>query len=214
MPQSPKVPPASTGVSAASAGHADQTSGGIEGGGAYKRSSLPPGFRPLGHLQPSTHHHHSTFNASPLQRALTPPPPDVTGPDDSEPFPTVESIESAGSGHNFHIPRSGLPTSVSSNENTSPLQYHSRPYQHSQTSSFGSKADLLEIYCAGCGRPVLLRTAFACTECICGVCGDCVGQIISSPIITIQPGGVPMRRGCPRCGVMGGKWKRFQLDFR
>jgi hypothetical protein len=41
-----------------------------------------------------------------------------------------------------------------------------------------------------------------------------VGQIISSPVVTVQPGFAPMRRGCPRCGVMGGKWKRFQLDFR
>jgi len=213
MPQSPKFPPASTGASAAqAASHAGQPSGGSEGGSAYKRSSLPPGFRPLGHLQPQTHH--STYNASPLQRALTPPPPDQTGPNDPEPFPSVESIESAGSGTNFHIPRSGLPASVSSNENTSPLQYHTHPYQHSQTSSFGSRADLLDIYCASCGRPVLLKTAFACTECICGVCSDCVGQIISSPVITIQPGSAPMRRGCPRCGVMGGKWKRFQLDFR
>jgi hypothetical protein len=216
MPQSPKFPPASTGTSAAGVGagaasHAGPQSGGGEGGGAYKRSSLPPGFRPLGHLQAQTHH--STFNASPLQRALTPPPPDPAGPNDPEPFPTVESIESAGSGQNFHIPRTGLPASASSNENTSPLQYH-HPYQHSHTSSFGSMADRLEIYCASCGRPVLLRTAFACTECICGVCSDCVGQIISSPVITIQPGSAPMRRGCPRCGVMGGKWKRFQLDFR
>lgn len=214
MPQSPKFPPASTGTSAAGAGaasHAGPQSGGGEGGSAYKRSSLPPGFRPLGHLQAQMHH--STFNASPLQRALTPPPPDPAGPNDPEPFPTVESIESAGSGQNFHIPRSGLPGSTPSNENTSPLQYH-HPYQHSHTSSFGSMADRLEIYCASCGRPVLLRSAFACTECICGVCSDCVGQIISSPVITIQPGSAPMRRGCPRCGVMGGKWKRFQLDFR
>ncbi|KAK5083684.1 hypothetical protein LTR05_006188 [Lithohypha guttulata] len=213
MPQSPKFPPASTGPSAAGVtSHAGQMGGGIDGGSTHKRSSLPPGFRPLGHLQLQPHH--STFNASPLQQTLTPPPPDLTGPNDPEPFPTVESIESAGSGHQFHIPRSGLPTSASSNEDTSPLQYHSHPYQHSQTSSFGSKADLLEIYCANCGRPVRLVTASACTECICGVCSDCVGQIISSPVIAIQPGSAPMRRGCPRCGVMGGKWKRFQLDFR
>lgn len=213
MPQSPKFPLASTTQSAAGlSSYAGQAGGGSEGGSAYKRSSLPPGFRPLGHLQPQPHH--TTFNASPLQRALTPPPPDHMGPNDPEPFPTVESIESTGSGHQFHIPRSGLPTSASSNENTSPLQYHGHPYQHSQTSSFGSKSELLEIYCASCGRPVRLITAFACTECICGVCSDCVGQIIASPVITIQPGSAPMRRGCPRCGVMGGKWKKFQLDFR
>jgi hypothetical protein len=107
-----------------------------------KRSSLPPGFRPLGHLgQYNT-------NPSPLQRALTPPGPDQLGPHDAEPFPSVESLESAGSGHNFHISASGLPTSVSSNDNTSPLMRHQHHgYQHSQSSSFGSKADALESKC-------------------------------------------------------------------
>ena len=221
MPQSPNFPPSTIVASAGAAttthptttarrlSAADSVS--ASGGGANKRSSLPPGFRPFGHhLQ----HQHGQYNASPLQRALTPPPPDSLGPNDPEPFPSVESGESAGSGQNFHISGSGLPTSASSNDNTSPLQHHSHPYQHSQSSSFGSKSEVLEIYCASCGRPWLLKNAFACTECICGVCSDCVGQIISSPVATVQPGFAPMRRGCPRCGVMGGKWKRFQLDFR
>jgi hypothetical protein len=156
---------------------------------------------------------HGQYNASPLQRALTPPPPDGLGPNDPEPFPSVESLDSGGSGQNFHISGSGLPTSASSNENTSPLQYHSHPYQHSHSSSFGSKSEVLEIYCASCGRPWLLKNAFACTECICGVCSDCVGQIISSPVVTVQPGIAPMRRGCPRCGVMGGRWKKFAISF-
>ena len=170
---------------------------------------MPPGFRPPGHFQ------QQQYTASPLQNALTPPPPDPQGPNDPEPFPSVESsIESTGSGHNFHISASGLPTSTSSVDETSPLQPYAHPYQHSQSSSFGSKADTLELFCASCSRPRLLKTCFACTECICAVCSDCVGQIISSPVVTVQPGFAPVRRGCPRCGVMGGKWKRFQLDFR
>jgi hypothetical protein len=193
IPQSPHFPPASTATAA----------------GATKRSSLPPGFRPLSHFQQQQYH------ASPLQNALTPPPPDPAGPDDLEPFPSVESsLDSAVSGQNFHISGSGLPTSASTNEDSSPLQHQVHPYQHSQSSSFGSKADTLEVLCASCSRPWLLKTCFACTECICAVCSDCVGQIISSPVVTIQPGFAPVRRGCPRCGVMGGKWKRFQLDFR
>jgi hypothetical protein len=226
MPRSPNLPP-STGPTNAAAtttsttattpsrrlSAADSISMMAQAsGGANKRSSLPPGFRPLGSYLGS--HHQGQYNASPLQRALTPPPPDNMGPNDPEPFPSVESLESAGSGQNFHISGSGLPTSASSNENTSPLQHYSHPYQHSTSSSFGSKSDVLEIYCASCGRPWLLRNAFACTECITGVCSDCVGQIIASPVVTFQPGAVPSRRGCPRCGVMGGKWKRFQLDFR
>ncbi|KIW78834.1 hypothetical protein Z517_08673 [Fonsecaea pedrosoi CBS 271.37] len=224
MPQSPNFPPSTTAAATAagtgiapttttttarrlSAADSISTSGDVN-----KRSSLPPGFRPFGH-----HLHHpqaGRYNASPLQRTLTPPPPDVLGPNDPEPFPSVESLESAGSGQNFHISGSGLPTSASSNDNTSPLQHHSHPYQHSQSSSFGSKSDVLEIYCASCSRPWLLKNAFACTECICGVCSDCVGQIISSPVVTVQPGLAPMRRGCPRCGVMGGRWKRFNIDIR
>ncbi|KAK6382907.1 hypothetical protein LTS17_003577 [Exophiala oligosperma] len=218
MPQSPNFPP-STATSAMqatttaarrlSAADASWSSGGVN-----KRSSLPPGFRPLGHaLQHSSAGKYS-YNASPLQRALTPPPPDMLGPNDAEPFPSVESVESAGSGAKMQ-PTSTM--SWSHHEQTSPLQQYSHGgYQHSQSSSFGSKSEVLEIYCASCGRPWLLKNAFACTECICGVCSDCVGQIISSSPaqVTVQPGIAPMRRGCPRCGVMGGKWKRFQLDFR
>ena len=182
-------------------------SGGLPGAG--KRSSLPPGFRPLvgHHLQ-----QHHQYNASPLQRALTPPPPDVLGPNDPEPFPSVESHESAGSGQNFHISASGLPTSASSNDQISPLQTYRNPYQHSQSSSFGSKSDTLEIFCANCGRPWLLKNSFACTECICGVCSDCVGQIITSPVVNPLPG--TGTRGCPRCGNLGSRFKRFNLDFR
>ena len=194
IPQSPNFPPPSTATTA----------------GAVKRSSLPPGFRgPAGHL------HNQQYHASPLQQALTPPPPDPAEPNDPEPFPSVESsIESAGSGQNFHISATGLPTAASSVDDSSPLQQHARPYQHSQSSSFGSKADTMEVFCASCTRPWLLKTCFACTECICAVCSDCVGQIISGPVMTAQPGFAPVRRGCPRCAVIGGKWKKFQLEFR
>jgi hypothetical protein len=226
MPQdSPSAfPPSNT---TGPSGHRLSASAAEGGVSTSKRSSLPPGFRPLNHL------HQYNANPSPLQRTLTPPPPEHLGPHDAEPFPSVESLESAGSGHNFHISGSGLPTSASSNDNTSPLM-RTHHYHHSQSSSFGSKAETLEsmfhqadpgprpacklltdhaVLCASCSRPWKLSTAFACTECICGVCSDCVGLIISSPVFT-QPGLAPMRRGCPRCGVMGGKWKRFNLDFR
>lgn len=174
---------------------------------AIKRSSLPPGFRPPGHVQ-------QQYHASPLQKTLTPPPPDDL--EANEPFPSVESsMDSAVSGQNFHISASGLSASGSANNDTSPLQHQSHAYHHSQSSSLGSRSDSLEVFCASCARPWLLRSCFACTECICACCPDCVGQIIiSPPVVTVQPGLAPVRRGCPRCGVMGGKWKRFQLDFR
>lgn len=164
------------------------------------RLSLPPGFRNSGQYQ--------SYHASPLQKALTPPPPDGPGPNDPEPFPTVESIESAGSGQNFHISRSGLPTSASTNEDSSPLQQHSQLY-----GGHGPGGINIEVFCASCGRIWLLRDCFACTECIAGVCNSCVNQIISSQT-SAQPGYPPVRQGCPKCGVIGGKWKKFQLDFR
>lgn len=168
-----------------------------------KHQSIPPGFRPPGHVQ-------QQYHASPLQNALTPPPPDIF--EANEPFPSVES--SMDSGQNFHIPASGLSGSGSVHNDTSPLQHQFHRPNHSQSSSLGSRHDALEVLCASCGRPWLLKRCFACTECICACCPDCVGQIISSPIITVQPGLAPVRRGCPKCAIMGGKWKQFQLDFR
>lgn len=134
----------------------------------YKQSSVPPGIRTG-----------RQWHASPLQNALTPPPPDPA----NEPFPSVESHDS---GHGFHMPASGLSSSAN---DTSPLHPH-----HSQSSSLGSRSDMLEVYCARCRRPALLKACYACGECICAVCAECVGQ------------------RCPRCS--GAKWKRFQLDFR
>ena len=174
---------------------------------SFKRSSLPPGFRHSGHVPPQ-------YQASPLQNALTPPPPDSLGA--NEPFPSVESsLESNNSGQNFHISASGLlSASGSANNDTSPLQQPSHPYNHSQSSSLGSRSDTLEVYCASCRRPYLLKFCFACTECICACCSDCVTQIIRSPVVSAQPGFAPVRPGCPQCGAMSGNWKRFQLDFR
>ncbi|KAI9753934.1 MAG: hypothetical protein M1835_000942, partial [Candelina submexicana] len=66
---------------------------------SFHRTSLPP-------LQPANY---NSYHASPLQHALTPPPPDPAG--EPEPFPSVESslqssIESSGS--NFHMPAGTL----------------------------------------------------------------------------------------------------------
>ena len=169
------------------------------------RLSLPPGIRHSGQF--------NSFHASPLQKALTPPPPDPPGHNDPEPFPTVESIESAGSGQNFHISRSGLPTSASTNEDSSPLQQHSQLYGSASSQGYGPGGANLEIFCASCGRITFLRDALACTECICGVCSDCANQIINSAG-PAQPGYVHVRRGCPKCSFIGGKWKKFQIDFR
>ncbi|OMP85961.1 hypothetical protein BK809_0002173 [Diplodia seriata] len=121
-----------------------------------------------------------SYHASPLQNTLTPPPPDQPG---MEPFPSVESsIESNQSGHNFHISSQGL-------SDSSP--------------TYGQH---VHIYCAACRRLSLLRASYACTECICGLCQDCV-DVLSSE----QNRG---RGRCPKCGTIGGKFKPFQLDIR
>ncbi|KAF2252675.1 hypothetical protein BU26DRAFT_421710 [Trematosphaeria pertusa] len=122
-----------------------------------------------------------SYTASPLQNTLTPPPPDMS---DLQPFPSVESsIESAVSGANFHIPSQGL--SDSSPTYTHPVQ----------------------IYCAACRKLSVLKESYACSECICGLCQDCVDVLVSE-----HSRGRTAR--CPRCGAVGGKFKPFQLDIR
>ncbi|KAL2172417.1 hypothetical protein VTG60DRAFT_5692 [Thermothelomyces hinnuleus] len=107
---------------------------------SIQRSSLPP----------FTQHAFSNYQASPLQRALTPPTYNSEAP---EPFPSVESGES---GDTFHIDSRGL-TSDSS------------PSYSSQNT---------QIYCAACQGISLLRESYACTECICGLCQACVDVLM------------------------------------
>ncbi|KAI4110916.1 MAG: hypothetical protein LQ339_000918 [Xanthoria mediterranea] len=143
---------------------------------SVKRASLPP-FA-------SAVHHLDTYKASPLQRALTPPPPDDRA---VEPFPSIESNpSSSASGHNFHFPPSGL---SNSDAGTSPA-FYSQPVQ---------------IFCANCRRISILKESYACTECISGFCPDCVYALSSE-----QNRGRP----CPRCHVLGPRYKPFQLDLR
>ncbi|KAF2758116.1 hypothetical protein EJ05DRAFT_531851 [Pseudovirgaria hyperparasitica] len=122
-----------------------------------------------------------SYTASPLQHTLTPPPPETN---DLQPFPSVESsIDSAVSGQNFHMPSQGL--SDSSPTRSYPVQ----------------------IYCAACRKLSILRNSYACTECICGLCQDCV-----EVLVTEQARARPAR--CPRCSAVGGKYKPFMLDIR
>ncbi|KAI0590045.1 hypothetical protein TUN199_02861 [Pyrenophora tritici-repentis] len=138
----------------------------------HSRTSLPP-FNFASQLQ--------SYTASPLNNALTPPPPDMS---DLQPFPSVESsIESAMSGQNFHMPSQGL--SDSSPSSLFPVQ----------------------IYCAACRKLSILRDSYACSECICGLCQECVDVLVSEH----NRGRAPT---CPRCNTIGAKFKPFQLDIR
>lgn len=140
--------------------------------------------------------HNQSYKASPLQNTLTPPPSHtLTGP---APFPSVEtSLDSSnstqssmGSGHNFHIPSSGL---SNSSDTTSP--------------TFHTSNHPIQIYCAGCRRLNALRESYACTECISGFCSDCVYRLTSEQHLG-------RGRPCPRCQIMGKPYKAFQLDLR
>ncbi|ORY66021.1 uncharacterized protein BCR38DRAFT_483682 [Pseudomassariella vexata] len=129
-------------------------------------------------LPPFNNHYQSFqgYQASPLQQALTPPSFAQEMPD---PFPSVESGES---GDNFHIGTHGL---TDSSPSYSSLDVH--------------------IYCAACQRTSKLRESYACTECICGLCRECVSVLVEEQ---------GARRKCPRCATIGGRFKPFQLDIR
>ena len=149
---------------------------------SIKRASMPP-FSSMSHNSQS-------YKASPLHRALTPPSShSFTGP---ALFPSVEtsmdSNSTQSSGRNFHISSSGL---SNSSDTTSPT-FSSQPVQ---------------IYCAGCRRPSVLKDSYACTECISGFCSDCIYRLSSE-----QHLGRP--RPCPKCQVVGPRYKAFQLELR
>ncbi|OQD84514.1 hypothetical protein PENANT_c012G03632 [Penicillium antarcticum] len=163
------------------------------------RSSLPPAFQSAG-LPPLSSHRQFTphsYAASPLHKALTPPPFENHRNRDSdlEPFPSIES------------------------------SLDSMSFSNPTPSSFRNKE--VQVFCANCKRPSALNECYACTECICGVCRDCVGMFISSPPASFRtpgngllnnmqhgPTSYPGPRGCPRCRTVGGKWKAFQIDIK
>jgi hypothetical protein len=122
-----------------------------------------------------------SYTASPLVNSLTPPPADMS---ELQPFDSVESsIESAISGQNFHMPSQGL-------SDSSPTY----PYP-------------VQIYCAACRKLSNLKDSYACSECICGLCQECVDVLVSEHTRGRTP-------RCPRCSAIGGKFKPFQLDIR
>ncbi|KAI8624647.1 hypothetical protein F5Y19DRAFT_480391 [Xylariaceae sp. FL1651] len=143
----------------------------------YQVPQSPPISVNRASLPPFPHQHFQGYQASPLQQALTPP---SFAQEIPEPFPSVES--GGESGDNFHIGAVGL----------------------SDSSPTYSSQDVY-IYCAACQRTSKLRESYACTECICGLCRDCVN-------ILMEEQGA--RRKCPRCATIGGRYKPFQLDIR
>lgn len=133
-----------------------------------------------------------SYQASPLNQALTPPAPEPGL--DLQNFPSVESSlssnlshqhhNSAGSGSQFHIMN---PTGM--NSDSSPMF---QPPVH--------------IYCSGCRRRSILKDCYGCTNCMCGICSTCVEAIVSG-----QSNG--RMSTCPRCNDISGNFKQFQLDL-
>lgn len=202
------------------------------------RSSLPPAFHP-----PNSHRSlPPPYTASPLHKSLTPPPyePHHRGRDsDLEPFPSIEhSLDSAStaSGKNFPVSRNLAPSSHPDSSpvlNMYPSSINQRQHHRFSNPTPASLRNKdVQIYCASCRRPSVLDECYACTECICGVCRECISMFVTSPPpsfrnVTSSPGSAgnghsilhgptshPGPRGCPRCRTVGGKWKAFQLDFR
>ncbi|KAJ5102693.1 hypothetical protein N7532_003222 [Penicillium argentinense] len=211
--------------------------------GSKNRSSLPPAFQSGSGLPPLGSHRQfppHSYAASPLHKSLTPPPFEGQRSRDSdlEPFPSIESSldsMSTASGKNFPSSASGIARSINSDSSpvlnlippVSQRQHHR--FSNPTPASFRSRE--IQIYCAHCKRPWALNECYACTECICGVCRECVGMFITSPPTSFRsPGNGSLNmppaptsfpspsagaaRGCPRCRTVGGKWKAFQLDIK
>lgn len=202
------------------------------------RSSMPPAFQSPG-LPPPTSHRpflpHS-YAASPLHKSLTPPPYELSRhrEPDLEPFPSIESsldsVSTTSGKHPCpnHLNSTGPGSSPVLNMfPSSAAQRQHHRFSNPTPASFRSRE--IQIFCANCKQAWPLNECYACTECICGVCRDCVVNFISSPPtpfknVTSSPGSAMSHgptsyptanpRGCPRCRTVGSKWKAFQLDIK
>ena len=156
------------------------------------RTSLPP-FALGSQFQ--------SFQASPLNRALTPPPAEPGL--DLQPFPSVESTLSSNVSNQHHAHHNSADSSGSQFQIMNPDSLTSAD----STSSPMFSNQPIQIYCAGCRRLSVLKDSFACTNCICGLCTTCVEALLDN-----QRNG--RMSGCPRCSLNFGTFKPFQLDLR
>ncbi|SMR60482.1 unnamed protein product [Zymoseptoria tritici ST99CH_1E4] len=187
------------------------------------RTSLPPPFGGLGAQ-------FTSFQASPLNRALTPPDANHHSGLDMQTFPSVDDSSlssnlshqhhnSADSGSQFQIMNPSSIDSTSSevfppgsggSGSGGPIGSSSGGVGLNSTTATAGLSGAngpVQIYCAGCRRLCSLKEAFACTGCICGLCGVCANAIVSEQ----SRGRMSM---CPRCHVMDSSYKPFALDFR
>nr|POE84851.1 hypothetical protein CFP56_78916 [Quercus suber] len=156
------------------------------------RTSLPP-FALGSQFQ--------SFQASPLNRALTPPPADHAGLPALQPFDSVDSSLSSNISHAPHD------STDSTGSRFHIMHPGSMDGSGSQSSPMFTPQQTPQIYCAGCRRLSVLKDCYACTNCICGLCGNCVEAIINGQ----SRGRMSM---CPRCHALDSNFKPFQLDLR
>lgn len=155
--------------------------------------------------QQGYHAHHSSNDSSVS-----------TNPFTFQPRPHHQPQSSTGS--NFHMPPEGLSSPPNDPSIAAPgalgrshMHSYSAPqYPTSSTPHLSAQqappSAVVQHYCAACHRITPLTSSYACTECICGICRDCVDVLMSM--------GPDRGARCPRCGTVGGKFKPFMLDLR
>lgn len=158
---------------------------------------------------------HSSFQASPLNRALTPPPQE-SNPLDLQAFPSVDSSlsnslshhhnTSTDSGSQFQIMH---PQSLDSA--SSPLFTPASRGGPGGIGTDGRSIDCTtpQIYCDGCSKPFPLSECRACANCIRGFCDECQTAILTDRV----PGRTHVPT-CPKCHTTEPAFKSFQLTFR
>jgi hypothetical protein len=156
------------------------------------RTSLPP-FALGSQFQ--------SFQASPLNRALTPPPADHAGLD-LQTFPSVDSSLSSNLSHHHH--NSADSGSQFHIMNPSSIDSTSSPMFDANKTAANGVAPM--IYCAGCHRKTALLESFGCTGCLSALCAGCTDALISE-----QSRGRMSR--CPRCNAMDSSFKSFQFEL-
>ncbi|CAK4032312.1 Hypothetical predicted protein [Lecanosticta acicola] len=163
------------------------------------RTSLPP-FAMGSQFQ--------SFQASPLNRALTPPSAGAQGDLTLQHYPSVDSSLSSNPSHQHHNSMdSGSQFQIM---NPSSIDSQSSPMftpGAGGASNMGGTSGAIQIYCAGCRRLNMLTQSYACTQCICGLCGECTDALVQE-----QSRG--RMTSCPRCHAMDSTFKPFNLDVR
>lgn len=171
-------------------------------------SHAPPPLL-LHHLSSASAHHYNG-HVRPLSSHYDGPPVTSVSPHDLDSGPNLTN--NGGAYAPLRRPSTAY-TVQYSHRAASPYSHsHSQAHAHTHTrpstahTALTASALSVQHYCAACNRTTPLAASYACTECICGICRDCVDALIGA--------GPSRAAGCPRCSVVGGRFKPFMLDLR